>query len=510
MLEPGTVIANRYKLLRLVATGGMGAVYEGEHTGVGRRVAIKVLQTQYASNAAVLGRFVAEARAAAAIGHENIVDILDIGTHEGQAFIVMELLKGESLASRIERTGKLGPDAAAHVMQQTLSALRAAHAMGIVHRDLKPDNVFLTNKAGVTDFVKLLDFGVSKFTGEGQFSRARTRTSVIGTPLYMSPEQATARRDVDPRADIYSAGVMLYEMTTGQVPFEAESTVELLATIIFRPAGELSARDRNPSLSPEFEAVIAKAMAKEREDRFQGADEFADALAPWIVAQSRSQSQMAPATSSQLPAKVVTMTPSPWEKATSVAPTGVAPIDAEWRRRNVVAAFVLCTAGILLAALIVFAVRHDRGGPSGWTVPADGRGRAATSGPSTRAESTIAIDLTVSPADATIELDGERVGRHLVMARGSRHTLAVIASGRVRYEAALIADRDREIVVALATADAGAGDHAPTAEAPARSPRDHRSSDTDEPRTRQTEPAGDDAPLRGSSPGASLPLSNEF
>ncbi|MEM9874275.1 MAG: serine/threonine-protein kinase, partial [Myxococcota bacterium] len=231
-LQPGEIIDGKYRIVRPIGEGGMGAVYEGENTRIKRRVAIKVLHAAVAEKTEVVRRFEREAQAAGTIGSEHIVEVLDLGNlPSGERFMVMEYLDGEDLTQRIERLGRLTPEQSLPLLLEVLAGLAAAHEAGIIHRDLKPDNIFiLTSKAGRADFVKILDFGVSKFSSlDDEMSMTRTG-AVMGTPYYMSPEQAKGS-PIDARSDLYSVGVVLYQMLTGRVPFNAGSFNELLFKI---------------------------------------------------------------------------------------------------------------------------------------------------------------------------------------------------------------------------------------------------------------------------------------
>jgi serine/threonine-protein kinase len=284
LFEAGHVIDGKYRLVRLIGTGGMGAVYEGENLLIRRRVAIKILHAASTGNADAIRRFEREAQAAGEIGNDHILEVLDLGSLDnGDRYMVMEYLDGETLAARIERHGRLTPNQIAPIARQFLTALASAHAAGIIHRDLKPENIFiLRSKAGRVDFVKLIDFGISKFSrpfsdGEHRMTRA---DAVLGTPCYMSPEQARGARETDVRSDIYSCGVILYESVTGRLPFEGDSFNDLMFKIALSDAP--SPLIFVPSLDPEFAWLISHAIARDPENRFASAQEFAEALDDWM------------------------------------------------------------------------------------------------------------------------------------------------------------------------------------------------------------------------------------
>ncbi len=284
-MTPGMIVAGRYKLKRRIGEGGMGQVFEAIHTGLNRRVAIKVLHKNASKKDGLVERLEREAKASAAVGHVNIVEVMDFGVHEDMPFMVMEYLEGESLLDRLERAKKLPLEDAAFVIGQILSALSAAHAAGIVHRDLKPENVLLVKRGDQNDLVKLLDFGISKVMNESAPGRPITREGmVVGTPFYMAPEQAMARADVDGGADIYSAGVMLYEMLTGRLPFNAASEAEVLMKICRREEEPPWPSELDSSLPPELDSIVVRALAFNRADRYPTAGEMLDALRPFGAA----------------------------------------------------------------------------------------------------------------------------------------------------------------------------------------------------------------------------------
>jgi serine/threonine-protein kinase len=282
-LQLGQVIDGKYRILRVIGEGGMGAVYEGENLRIRRRVAIKLLHGGVASNTEMVQRFEREAQVAGTVGNDHILEILDLGAlPSGERYMVMEYLDGETLTERIKARGRLLPSEAIVLIRQVLRGLAAAHVAGIVHRDLKPDNIFiLKEKAGQRDYVKIIDFGISKFAEqEGGVSSRMTRTgALMGTPHYMAPEQATGSTDIDRRTDVYAIGIILYEMVTGRLPFEAETFNQLLFEIAL--AKLIPARQVVPDLDPGIDSIIMKATARDPAHRFQSAQDFIAALDEW-------------------------------------------------------------------------------------------------------------------------------------------------------------------------------------------------------------------------------------
>ncbi|MBW2529278.1 MAG: protein kinase [Deltaproteobacteria bacterium] len=283
-MQIGQILDDKYRVIREIGSGSMGAVYEGENVTIHRRVAIKVLHPGVANNASTVQRFEREAQAAGRIGSDHIVEVLDLGAlPDGSYYMVMEFLEGTTLRARLAEAGRLQPRQVVPIVQQLLTGLEAAHEARIIHRDLKPDNVFLlSSKAGQSDYVKILDFGVSKFsplnTEDGlDLTKAGT---VVGTPFYMSPEQAKGSKDIDSRSDLYSVGIILYECITGQKPFDAGTFNELIFKIVLEtpPPPEQFV----PNLDPAFSRVVRKAMARPVDDRYQSAAEMREALSVWL------------------------------------------------------------------------------------------------------------------------------------------------------------------------------------------------------------------------------------
>jgi serine/threonine-protein kinase len=274
----GTVLAERYEIVRRIGEGGMGAVYEARHTVIGKRVAVKVLLEKFLEKPDLVARLLQEARLASSIGHENIVDVTDFGTTtDGRAFVVMEFLEGESLAQLVIRDAPLPVERSLRITRQVASALGAAHAKGIVHRDVKPENVYLVRR-GDADFVKVVDFGVSKAvhaTDESPEWQRLTRTGmVLGTPLYMSPEQARGGEDVDSRADIWAVGVMLYECLTGEVPFRAPNYLGVISQVLTKEATSPTGLRPELGIPPAVETVVMRALEKDRDRRYQRMSEL--------------------------------------------------------------------------------------------------------------------------------------------------------------------------------------------------------------------------------------------
>jgi serine/threonine-protein kinase len=271
-----------YRVISLVGEGGMGAIFLGEHSLLGRRAAIKVLRPEFSQREDVVERFFDEARAASSVDDPGIVQIFDFGYEGATAYIVMEFLDGESLDARLQRLGRLDADEVVRIGRQLAWSLHAAHARGVVHRDLKPDNVFLVPDAEVAggERTKILDFGIAKLTDEKRSTQRTQAGLVFGTPLYMSPEQCRGAGDVDHRSDIYSLGCVLFHLACGCPPFDAEGPGDLLAMHL-REAPPL------PSdlveIPPHVEEVLMRCLEKTPEHRFSSMQELAAALVEPIV-----------------------------------------------------------------------------------------------------------------------------------------------------------------------------------------------------------------------------------
>ena len=281
----GTVVAGRYKVLQRLGQGGMGTVYLAEHQAIEKKVALKVLRAEYSAKPDLVTRFQREAISASRIKHPNVLDVFDFGQlDDGCFFLAMEFLEGRDLADELEYCRVLTAEHALRIMLQIAKALSVAHGKGVVHRDLKPENVFLQLTADGEETVKIVDFGIAQLrTNEeaaaNEPSRRRlTRTGMIfGTPEYMSPEQA-AGKHADLRVDIYATGIILFEMLTGAVPFTGDTFFAVLNAHMNDPLPSMRAINPEVAISPDLEAVILKALAKNPDHRFQSMRELAAAL----------------------------------------------------------------------------------------------------------------------------------------------------------------------------------------------------------------------------------------
>jgi serine/threonine protein kinase len=281
----GTTLDGRYFVEQKLGEGGMGVVFAARHAVIERPLAIKVLKREVMRDTGTIQRFVREAKAASRIGHPNIVDVTDFGTTpDGMTYSVMEFVDGDTLGLAMRKAGPFPPARAIKIAAQIARALGAAHDKGVVHRDLKPENVFLANREGRVDFVKIVDFGIAKVlsTPEAPTNPLEPRLtragSVFGTPEYMAPEQAAGRNDTDGRVDIYALGVLLYEMITGRVPLRGDSTVRTLAMVMLDHPEPPSKVRPDLAIPPELEATIMQALAKKREQRFQTMGELVASL----------------------------------------------------------------------------------------------------------------------------------------------------------------------------------------------------------------------------------------
>jgi eukaryotic-like serine/threonine-protein kinase len=275
----GTTLVDRYRIERKLGEGGMGAVYLARHVILEKIVALKVLHDEYSRRRELVERFLHEAKAASRIRHEHVIDITDFGeTKTKNVFFAMEFLEGKDLANELDRAGRLSWPRVKHIAHQLCDALQAAHVAGVIHRDLKPENIYLIERQGTHDFVKVLDFGVAKLTELEEGGRRLTRTGMVfGTPEYMSPEQARGDKP-DIRVDVYALGCIIFEMITGDVPFRADNFMGVLTKHLFDKIPRLAERTERRDFPEEVQAIVDKAMHKDREQRYATMKDLAAAL----------------------------------------------------------------------------------------------------------------------------------------------------------------------------------------------------------------------------------------
>ncbi len=286
-LEPGAIIAGKYKVHRVLAKGGMGVVVEAENIALGQRVAVKFLLPEMEARPDVIERFLREARAAARLRSDHVVRVFDIGTDEsGLPFMVMELLGGVDLQTEIKARGALPvPEAVGYIIE-ALDAIVEAHAAGIIHRDLKPANIFLSGKPGGPRRVRVLDFGISKIANEDALNPSLTSTqSMLGSPAYMSPEQVRSTKSVDARTDVWALGLILYEMLSGAMGFEGASLGDIFAKIREEDLPQL--RSRRPEVSEGLAAVVHECLVRDREKRLPDAATLRSRLLPFATRESQ-------------------------------------------------------------------------------------------------------------------------------------------------------------------------------------------------------------------------------
>jgi serine/threonine-protein kinase len=399
-----TTVGN-YRVTKLLGEGGMGMVYLGEHPVIGRKVAIKVLHHALAADKDIVARFFNEARAIHMIGHANIVEILDFGqTPDGQPYFIMEYLTGEALSELVAR-GPIPPDDVANIADQMCRALSAAHAKGIVHRDLKPHNVQLLERDGAM-MVKILDFGVAKILAAPDGSQSvKTRTgSLMGTPLYMSPEQCKGAGLLDHRTDIYSLGVMIFEMLAGRPPFVAEGIGELFAKHMLEEAPSLL--EFAPNTPPNMAAAINKSLNKELDDRFASMEDFRKALLGETQVAAASGRTPAPkragalGTRSAVPA---TQTMSPQAQSTTLSSASSEIDDIAPPKRK---AGLFVGIGLAAAGAVAFFVLQGGGKTPTATTPA--------AKPAVAAASTAPPATPAAPKLVTIRFEATPEGSRVI------------------------------------------------------------------------------------------------
>ncbi|MCE9579126.1 MAG: protein kinase [Deltaproteobacteria bacterium] len=457
----GQIVGGRYRILRRIGAGGMGAVYEGDHVELGKRVAIKFLLERYDDDPEAVTRFRREARIASQIGQANIVDVIDVGTDDsGRSFIVMELLSGMTLGEVLQRGGPMPAERAVAVIRQVLAGLGAAHDKGIVHRDMKPENVFVENRGDDgQDRVKIVDFGISKLIAANESKIRLTATgAVIGTPVYMAPEQAMGLVEVDHRVDLYAVGVMLFEMLAGRPPFQGTNYAALVSQHLHVAPPSLATL--RPDVPRAVVEVVARALAKEPGDRFATAAEMARAL---------------PHPSSLRLDGGQTLGPGPH---TPPAPLSIplptrATTTGRGRARWI--AIGLAVGALAIGGVVVAVTSGSSKSPEASadtsTAPAPTRSTPPT--PTVTPAPTSTLEVVTQPAGASVFVDDVRVGTSpIVLATidvGS-HQLRVEKDGFATVSMAKDVRPGRDeavsIVLARATADAGSGSGRPIVRPP--------------------------------------------
>jgi serine/threonine-protein kinase len=373
----GQVVGERYRIVRRLGDGGMGTVYEAEHTLMHKRVALKVLHAEMSRMPEVVARFEREAMAAGHIDHPNVAAATDFGKmQDGAFYLVLEFVEGASLRDALGK-GRFQPSRALHIARQMASALGRAHGLGIVHRDLKPENVMLVSKDGDPDFVKVLDFGIAKVPvgalagpSSGSGPVLTQLGMVYGTPEYMAPEQAMGQ-EVDARADLYALGVILFEMLTGRRPFDNDNKVVLLGMHVTAPVPRMSDLAPDADVPPGLEAVVSRLLAKDAAERFASARELTEALDAPPADHAAPTVAGGPAAAIRVQARAQALAAGLGDRLRQTASSSMQRLAA-WaapRRRSVAISVV---AVLLLAGGVAAAVRRGTAAagavhPSGWS-----------------------------------------------------------------------------------------------------------------------------------------------
>lgn len=447
ILEPGSTFG-RYRIERRLGAGGMGAVYEAVHTGLGKRVAIKALLPEMADEPELQIRFLREGESAARIRHPHVVDIYDVGTQDDITYLVMEYLEGSDLARLLKKERELSVQRAVDIMLPVTAALLAAHERGVIHRDLKPANIFLAEGPHGLESPKVLDFGISKLKSDAPSEQLTTTGALLGTPYYMSPEQAAGAKNLDVRSDQYSLGVMLYQCVTGQKPFQADSMYQILHRIVqgeFEPP-----RAIKPELPIDFERVLMTAMATKPDDRFPTLAELGQAFLPFASARVRARWEPifgGELTSADLPSTYKQPAPAPLaEPAGGITQDGTgSALGAETlSATSRTSKWVLAAAGLfLLAGGVLFAaVRGETPAPvTAQKIEEPPPKPAPPPPPPPVAKYEVSLETT--PARARIVLDGEEVGtgklERSFEADGTTHVVEISAKG---YETKVVKFED--------------------------------------------------------------------
>ena len=443
----GATIDGRYKVEAVLGEGGMGVVYRCVHTIIGKKVAMKVLRADLARDAEVTERFLNEAKSASSIGNAHIIDISDFGQfQDGSTYFVMEFLVGQPLSKVVDGGQAVPVPRILQIARQLAEGLAAAHAVGIVHRDLKPDNIFLIDRGGERDFVKILDFGIAKVSTAGEAAKLTRAGAVFGTPHYMSPEQA-AGQPVDHRGDIYSFGVMLYEMASGRVPFDADNFMGILTQHMYKAPVPIRALvPQLQEVPPGLEAIVLKCLSKRPEHRYQSMAELIgdiDKLKAGHVPDAVPE-MMSRSGGFNVPADY-------FAKPRMPEPVPASPPSQREKRHWPLIAAVASVAAAIVIVVSIFAKSSQSSAQAEAEATAKSVAAAPTPAPLPQEPLTLSrqVALAVVPAEAHV-YDGERdLGTSpvvLEVEEGKTLTLSVRMEGYKELELAIDGSKARESV----------------------------------------------------------------
>ena len=499
-MGPGTIVGDKYRLERVLGRGGMGMVIEAKHVQLGTSFALKFLHRSILGTESVTERFLREARATAALRSEHVCRVFDVGSFDGTPYLVMELLEGTDLEKVLRREKRLSPQVACNYLIQACAGVSEAHAAQIVHRDLKPGNLFLVERADGGSILKVLDFGIAKAPHETELGLTGTN-AVLGSPAYMSLEQLRSSRLVDARSDIWSLGVILYELVVGTRPFHGEGVADLALRIAEEPMPRLPDDVKPAKVRAALDAIIGRCLAREPGQRYQSVAEFALAIAPFADEPERRIASSLGRTPSR-PLEVISAEasrpPTDVGMETTVQSAGAIENLAPARRARARTGWVVLAASIAVGASLGVVTMSDDGAspdahattrtePVGPTAiasratvvdPSSPPAPAAVAPvpvpvaappvPESAPSPTITLRFAIEPAGAAVELDGVFVtARQITVRRDDEaHRLRISAPGYLAQERELHLDDNQKLIIQLRRPAV-----APAAVAPARQRR---------------------------------------